>query len=403
MQLLPWYSRFWSATLRAFGLEKPTIQQISLGTDFAGYPSNGFSPASSKEALAEFGWVYAAETAIASDLSRLPWKLSRKNRFGGIEQVTDHPFLDLLANPSPRTPSILIEQQLWLDLLLSGACYALVTWDQGEPVGLLWLAVDRIEPVASPQGELDGIRWNGRSYYSWQTLLYCRQPSWRSDPALLAGQGHIEALQHSLTAYWHCQERLKASSEKGRPSVLISPDKAADPAAGTITEAQVKAIRERLTEAFREGTGGAAVVARPLQVERLDFSPEELQAVQTMQELQKEILGVTGCVPVRLGSDAQNYATALEQRKGYWGDTLQGYAALLGGSLTMLGRRLYGDPSLVIEKDFSGIAVLQQDELTRLQRINLHIQNGMTPKEAYSYEGLPDAPLNGGSPLKAVK
>lgn len=400
MLTLPWYTRLWMATLRAIGLEKPQLPDISMGTDFAPHPTVGFDPAASKEALAEFGWVYAAETAIASDLASLPWKGYRKGP-EGEEEVKGHEFLDLLANPSPRTPALIVEQQLWLDLLLTGACYALITWDRSRPIGLLHLPADRTQAIPTPQGELDGVKYDGRVNYDWSTLLYCRQPSWRSDPALLTGQGHVEALQHTLRAMWFNQDRLKKASEKGRPSLLVSPEVGGDSVMGMIADDHIKAVRERLEDAFAQGTGGAAVIGRPLKVERLDFSPEELQSIQTIQELQKEVLAVTGCVPVRLGSDAQNYATALEQRKGYWGDTLRGYASLMSSSMTMLARRLYRDPSLVVRKDFSGVAVLQEDGLTRIQRINAHILNGMTPKAAYAFEGLPDAPIEDATPAEA--
>ncbi len=403
LTVAPWYRRLWQGTLRALGLEKPLLESFSAGVDFAPHPTVGFNPVASREAMAEFGWVYAAETAIASDLAGLPWIVTRKNRDGSRETVPDHPFLALLANPSPRTPALIVEQQLWLDLLLTGACYGLVTWDRNEPIGLLHLAADRVEAIPTQQGELDAIRYVGRTSYAWDTLLYCRQPSWRSDPALLAGQGHIEALQHTLGAYWHTQNRLKSASQKGRPSLLISPDRSDDPAMGTIPEDKLPALRKKLEEAFSQGTGGAALLGRPVQVERLDFSPEELQALEVLQELQKEVLAVTGCVPVRLGSDASNYATALEQRKGYWGDTLRGYSALMASSMTMLARRLYRDPTLVVEKDFSGVAVLQEDALTRIQRIQAHINAGMTPKDAYAYEGLEDAPISTPAPSESTQ
>lgn len=393
MLTIPWYTRLWNATLRTFGIERPQLESVSIGSDFAPHPTVGFDPAASREAMAEFGWVFASETAIASDLAALPWKMTRINRDGEEEAIKRHPFLDLLANPSPRTPALLIEQQLWLDLLLTGSCYALITWDRSQPIGLLHLPADRTEPVPTPQGELEGIRYDGRSYYDWSTLLYCRQPSWRSDPSLLTGQGHIEALQHTLNAYWHSQNRLKSAAKSGKPSLMISPDRSDDPAMGTLDDKRVKEIQERLDAAFRAANGGAAVVGRPMQIDRLDFSPEELQSIQLLQELQKEILAVTGCVPVRLGSDASNYATALEQRKGYWGDALTGYAKLLASSFTLAARRLYRDPALTVSKDFSGVAVLQEDGLTRLQRINQHILNGMSPKAAYAYEGLKDAPI----------
>jgi hypothetical protein len=37
--------------------------------------------------------------------------------------------------------------------------------------------------------------------------------------------------------------------------------------------------------------------------------------------------------------------------------------------------------------DFGGVAPLQEDRGARLERVNMHIQNGMTPEAAYRLEG----------------
>ncbi len=161
-QSLPWYRSFWSGFLSLFGVhDKPAPQEYSAGTDYAGHPTQGFPPLPAKETMAEFGWVYAAETAIASDLAALPWRMSRKRPGEKAEVVTDHPFLRLLDNPSPRTPAVLIEQQLWLDLLLTGKCCGLLTWAGEQPIGIVHLPSDRVETIASRAGELDARRPRG--------------------------------------------------------------------------------------------------------------------------------------------------------------------------------------------------------------------------------------------------
>jgi phage portal protein BeeE len=388
---VPWYSRAYHAVLRAVGLERPEPAGFVAGSDFSGYPTTGYPPRPAKETMGEIGMLYAAETALASDLSTLPWKLTRKRPDGSTEAVNDHPFLDLLRNPSPRTPGIFLEQALWLDLFLTGKCAALVTWSGAQPIGLVHLPSDRTETIASPAGELDGVRYDGRTQYDWTTLLFCRMPSWRSEPEGVNGQGHIEALQSTLSTMWAAQEGLKKANNAGRPSWLVTPDKSDDPAMGMITDAALKKVREDIATLFKENHGGTAVMGRPLQATRLDYSPEELNQIETIKEASREILAVTGVVPVRLGSDATNYATAQEQRIGYWGDTLRGYADLLSSSLELAARRLYADPTIRIQKDFSGVPVLQAQQLTRLQKVSQHIVNGMPVAAAYRLEGMEEA------------
>ena len=393
---LPWYRSFWNTLLQAFGVtDKPEMQDYSAGTDFAGHPTQGFPPAPAKETMAEFGWVYAAETAISSDLASLPWRMYRKRPGEKAEPIPDHPFLALLSNPSPRTPAVLLEQQLWLDLLLTGKCCSLVTWAGQEPVGLVYLPSDRTETMSGSTGELDGIRFDGRTIYGWETLIFARMPSWRSTPEGVNGQGHIEALQKTLGTYWSAMTGMEKASRTGRPAILLSPDRSDDPAMGMIPPEKLKEMRRNLDEQFAKDHGGISLVGRSMSVDRLDYSPEELQQLELIQNLQKEVLAVTGCVPVRLGADAANYATAQEQRRGYWGDTLPGYAKLLASSYTMVARRLYRDPFITVEKDFSGVPVLQEQDLLRLQKVSQHIMNGMAPADAYAYEGLDDAPLRG--------
>lgn len=388
---VPWYSRAYHAVLRAVGLERPEPAGFIAGSDFTGHPTIGYPPRPAKETMGEIGMLYAAETALASDLSTLPWKLTIKRPDGSTEAVEDHPFLELMRNPSPRTPGIFLEQALWLDLFLTGKCTALVTWSGAEPIGLVHLPSDRTETIASPAGELDGVRYDGRTQYDWTTLLFCRMPSWRSEPEGVNGQGHIEALQATMATMWAAQEGLKKANNAGRPSWLLSPDNSSDPSMGMIADSALKKVREDIATLFKENHGGTAVMGRPLQAQRLDYSPEELNQIETIKEATKEILAVTGVVPVRLGSDATNYATAQEQRIGYWGDTLRGYADLLSSSLELAARRLYADPTIQIRKDFSGVPVLQAQQLVRLQKVSQHIVNGMDAAGAYRLEGMEEA------------
>lgn len=388
---VPWYSRFYHTILRAVGLERPEPAAFIAGSDFSGYPTVGYPPRAAKETMSEIGMLYAAESALVSDLSTLPWKLTTRRPDGTVEAVDDHPFLSLLRDPSPRTPGIFLEQALWLDLFLTGKCTALVTWSGAQPIGLVHLPSDRTETIASPAGELDGVRYDSRTLYDWTTVLFCRMPSWRSEPEGVNGQGHIEALQATMATMWAAQEGLKKANNAGRPSWLLSPDKSDDPAMGMIQEAALKKVREDVATLFKENHGGTAVMGRPMQATRLDYSPEELNQIETIKEATKEILAVTGVVPVRLGSDATNYATAQEQRIGYWGDTLRGYADLLSSSLELAARRLYGDPTIQIRKDFSGVPVLQAQQLVRLQKVSQHILNGMEPAAAYRLEGMEEA------------
>jgi hypothetical protein len=75
----------------------------------------------------------------------------------------------------------------------------------------------------------------------------------------------------------------------------------------------------------------------------------------------------------------------------YW-TQLQGRVAEFDEALTALARSVDRDDAITVEHDFSGVPALQGAMKATLDRITMHIGNGMDPATAYAYEGWDDLP-----------
>ncbi len=377
---------------------RPT--DFQAGSDFipANAPLPGYDVREAMSALGEFAWVVACCNAIATDLSRLPLRAS-VGRGRKARKLDDHPVLQLLRKPASRTRRTLFRRQRILDLLLAGYNTSLKVYGartQTPPASLLRMHPFRVKILPGTDGQISGYRYEGNGAvpqeYPWSAVLSASMVSWEDDPTGLYGQGLIRPLRRELATDLALQQSSKKSAEKGRPDGVISPSSKGD-AAGSWTPEQVKAFQKSLLEIFSRAHGGYAVLGRPLEIERLGWSPIDLGTLEQRGFTRATILAVTGVPPVRMGLETANYATAKQQLEVYWGDVLQGLAELEDEEFTSLAQEFPDSREVEVWHDFSDVPALQDAQTARLSRVSTHIVNGMAPKAAYDYEGFEDAVL----------
>ena len=99
----------------------------------------------------------------------------------------------------------------------------------------------------------------------------------------------------------------------------------------------------------------------------------------------ESISAVMGVPPTVLGLPAANYATSRQQAINYWTNQIK-KGKQLGELLTLIAQRF--NPDYRIEHDYSGVEALQSVRTEQLNRVQLHILNGIDPQAAYAAEGL---------------
>lgn len=390
--MAPWYTRAWlgltSPVLRAIGAEPAKMP--SLGADYAAFmPAISlYDERLSTAATANFPWLAASLPRKASDLSRLPWAITRGAYGKRGTPAVGHPLLPILETPNTSEPGSLFWQQVYSELWKVGEAYAIKVRDgRGKWTGLVWCPSARMDPIVGPSGFPTAYH-NAMTSQTWaaRDVLHWRLPGSSDGPEHVTGTGAIEPLKQTLDTEYRLKQRLTAASRQGRPSAITTPDDDL----GMMGKDQVAAVREELSGIFAKSSGGIAILGRKLKVEQLDWSPTDLDAPAQLDRARTEQLAVAGVPPVRVGLETANFATAEMQAITYWGDELQGCSALVDDVITMHARVEFGMPDLYVYRDFSGVPVLQKMRDQALDRVAKHIANGVDSSEAYRMEGFDD-------------
>lgn len=362
---------------------KPTKENHGASYS-AGGVKNPFSPMTALEAYGNHGYLYAAINRACEDLASLPIKLM-KGKGSKAREIIDHPLVDLLENPSTNVDSFLLREQVLLDLILSGSCYLLMLGTSEKPDSIVRLHPDEVKIVTDQFG-IKGYEHNSGGslvIYPPERILTARNASYEKGPRGLYGTGAIESLRRELNADINSQNLASQASSQGHPDILISPKD------GDIWP---KETRRQISDNYAKlaRSGGVMVLSGEADVKTLNLSPKdmEFQAVRNMT--MQVISAVIGVGPSVLGMPDANYATSRQQALNYW-EVQKKRAKRI--ELMFLKLCKLWDKDLYIVHDFSGVEPLQSTRSAQLERIALHIANGMEPEMAYQYEGLGDAPL----------
>ena len=218
-----------------------------------------------------------------------------------------------------------------------------------------------------------------RIKYPKERIIHCRLSSWADGPQGLYGTGAIEPLARELKADINSQNLVSDASAKARPDLLISPSDPSD-IWGPEHRREIASEYKKLSQ-----SGGAMVLSGLAKVEPLQLSPREMEYTKAREMARESISAVTGVPPSVLGLPDANYATARNQVKTYWSN-LTKKGKRLSILYTAIAKRF--DDDLIFEHDYSGVEALQSTRTEQLNRVQIHIMNGINPREAYRYEGL---------------
>ena len=384
---MAWYDSF-SLVFRALLKTENKPKQLDHGANWNS-PHGQPAPYDPSKALSSYGlhsWTHAAVSRQGQDLAALPLKLMT-GKGADAQEIDEHPFIELMEFPSTTMDGYLFREQLIIDLRLTGNAYILLLGTSAIPTSLVRLHPGLVE-ITSDESGITGYAYDTgagqKVVYPVDRVIHMRNASYKSGPQSEYGTGVVEVLAQDIDADLNAMSLASSASKRGHPSILISPTDPAD----IWDSNRRKAVLDQYQGLAK--SGGAMALSGQANIMPLNISPKDME-FKTSREMARQSVGaVVGTPSTILSLESSNYATARQAAISYY-QNLQKIGRRLELALTKIARLF--DRSLYVKLDYSGIDALQSLRTEQLNRINLHILNGMLPADAYKYEGLADAPM----------
>ena len=367
------------------------VESFNAGSDFASATAvpTAYDPRRAASALLASPWYWRAVAIRAASLAALPLKVQRYTA-DGYETIEDHPLCDLLKRPNTSQTARQFRTQLVTDLLPGGNAYVLpvgVSTPGTAPAALLLLEPARVNITPGRDGAALAYVYDTQGAevsYPPEFIAHLHYSAAGSGIQRLYGTGEVQPMDRDLAADVAMAAQMAKKAGRGRPDAAYVPS---DPK-NTWGRPQVRDMQTQIDRILTEQTGGVAVLSGAGKFEALDWTVDELGGMSAREYTRAVIVAVTGVPPTLLGLQSANYATAEMERRSYIADTLTPLASLIDDALTDLVRRL-GFPDLRV---CHVLPEMEDGRTERLQRVALHIAHGMSPADAYRFEGFDDAP-----------
>ncbi len=373
-------------------VDPPTEQdKFVAGSDFATAEAvhTAYEPRRAASALIANPWYWRAVDIRAASLAALPLQVQRQT-VNGWEVDETHPIALLLQRPNTSQTARQFRTQLVTDLLPGGNAYLLpigASSPGSVPAAVLLMEPARVTITPGQDGSPLAFVYDTQGAtksYPADLVGHLRFASAGGGLQRLYGTGEVQPMDRDLAADVAMAAQMARKSSRGRPDAAYVPR---DPKT-TWGRPQVRDMQTQIDRILHEQTGGVAVMSGAGQFEALDWTIADLGGMSAREYARAIVCAVTGVPPTLLGLQSANYATAEMERLTFIRETLGSLAALIDDALTDFVRSL----------GFADIRVrhvlpeMQDGRTERLQRVQLHIAHGMSPADAYRFEGFDDAP-----------
>ena len=326
-------------------------------------------------------WVFKSVQSIASDSSRLPYRL----REGG-EVVDDHPMYRVLnkqANPLESGP--VFRKRLSAQILLSkrGAFVEVTKSNGGTVKRLDLLPPDRTEIVPGTGADLvDHIRLTRRDgsvkNIDADKVLWFRDPH-PLDP--YSGVTPLESAGMSIELdYFARLYNVSFMQNDGRPGGVLAVRKT-DGTGGDIDPKQMDRLEEKFGKGPQEA-GKLSVIAGQLDYVDLATRPRDMQYGQTSRNAKIEVLSAFGVGESVLGYAAdRTFDNADNELYVYWTRTVFNHNDIL-----LDGFDANSEDALEGFFDTSDVEVLERADRQRRDEARTEVAAGL--RSIYSYAEL---------------
>lgn len=316
----------------------------------------------------------------------------------GVENtIINHPLSVLMRRPNPFMSGDIVQQYLMTSLHVSGDAYLLKQKNNaGQLVALYPLMPEQVNPKGNDETLI--------THYEYQNVAKNQKISIMPEDMVhirlgLNSNNHRKGFAPLTTVLREIygdesagQMATALVANSGVPNVLITPK---DDYGPTPEEA------EQIAKTYRAKTGGKnrgmpLVLSGAMNVEKLAFSPKELDIGQLRRIPEERISAVLG-VPAILaglgaGLERATYSNAKELREFFTENKLIPLWKQIGEELTqqILLADYTDNPNEYAVYDFSNVRALQQDTDALYERLNIGVQGGwITVAEAREAVGLP--------------
>lgn len=316
----------------------------------------------------------------------------------GVENtIPTHPLSVLMRRPNPFMSGDIVQQYLMTALHVSGDAYLLKQKNNaGQLVALYPLMPEQVNPKGNDETLI--------THYEYQNVAKNQKISVMPEDMVhirlgLNSNNHRKGFAPLTTVLREIygdesagQMATALVANSGVPNVLITPK---DDYGPTPEEA------EQIAKTYRQKTGGKnrgmpLVLSGAMNVEKLAFSPKELDIGQLRRIPEERISAVLG-VPAILaglgaGLERATYSNAKELREFFTENKLIPLWKQIGEELTqqILLADYTDNPNEYAVYDFSNVRALQQDTDALYERLNIGVQGGwITVAEAREAVGLP--------------
>lgn len=386
---MAWYDRLLGSVgleRKSYKLEeKPTA--VAHGASWSNAYGNKptYSQLGSLAVYAQHPYVFSALSRLSQDLAATPIKLI-KGKGKNATIIDEHPILDLLQQPSTDVDAFSFLEQIIIDITACGNCYILLLGLNDQPDSIVRLHPEQIEIITDQMG-IKAYRYNAEGEvvdYPPERIIHGKNASWATGVQGLYGVGCIQPIAEEVMSDLNINRLVGQASAKGRPDVILSPSSELD--------VWDRDTRQQILEQYNglAKSGGALVTSGQITATFTQLTPRDVEFQAAREYARSAITSALGVPASVLGENSANYATARQQAISYW-STLAKRGKRISHLLSIVAQKWESD--FRIEFDYSGVEALNSMRTDQLERIKLHIENGMSPADAYAYEGLEDAPI----------
>jgi HK97 family phage portal protein len=287
---------------------------------------------------------------------------------GQVETVTDHPILQLLAQPTPNVPPSLVWSWILPDYQLLGNAYFRKVRVSGRVVGLQYLAADMMRPVGNKVNPLVKYQYtvDGTSYdIALEDLIHIRYGRDPQDSRF--GRSPITSVLREIAT-----DNVAASAafgmvrNGGMPSIMVGPDYKGG--VEDLSEDDARQTKRKLQQDFTgDNAGSVLVMTGPFKVEQVSHKPSEMAFDEIRRKPEERVCAALGLNPLVLqlgsGLERATYSNLEQATRSAWTDGMIPLMRQMAEALTIALLPDYEEtqPGDYLEFDVSNVPSLQAD------------------------------------------
>ena len=310
-------------------------------------------------------------------------------RAGGEPVGADHPLQRLLDSPNPFWSRSDLWRATETYLSLWGSAFWGLEQDEHGSIVEIWpMRPDKMRVIPDAKRYIRGFVYVGAGSelvpYLPEDVVWMRYFNPLDE---YAGLSPIAPLRQSADMGMDAlRANRKLLQNDSTPGLIIEME-------GVPTDAEVSEFYARWESRFQgvDKTRRPALLSPGMRASNLGFSPRDMEYIESLRWSLEDVTRVFGVPKVMIGdlenTTFSNFSTA---RRLFWEDTIAAQLAFYREALHQHLLPHFGDDSLTVEFDLSGVEALKESEENKAKRRNIYVKAGiMTVDEVRREMNLP--------------